>query len=91
MAIWYSLWWFGIFIPFLVCLDQEKSGNPDQVISRENTYANCTLAFQSMQTLHQILPTEIYEQSMRISVIFFCCNNNAMPTPPTDHKTVICD
>jgi hypothetical protein len=26
--IWYSLWSFGFF-PVLVCLDQEKSGNPD--------------------------------------------------------------
>jgi hypothetical protein len=28
LIIWYSLWSFGIFSPFLVCLDQEKSGNP---------------------------------------------------------------
>jgi hypothetical protein len=27
MAVRYSLWSFGIFSPFLVCLDQEKSGN----------------------------------------------------------------
>jgi hypothetical protein len=34
-AIWYNLWlfvfklWsFGIFFPTLVCLDQEKTGNP---------------------------------------------------------------
>jgi hypothetical protein len=29
MAVWYSLWFFDIFFPVLVCLDQEKSGNPD--------------------------------------------------------------
>jgi hypothetical protein len=34
-AIWYNLWpfgivnGFGIFFPNLVCLDKEKSGNPD--------------------------------------------------------------
>jgi hypothetical protein len=28
MAIWYSLWSFGIFSPFLVYLGQEKSGSP---------------------------------------------------------------
>jgi hypothetical protein len=28
MAVWYSLWSFVIFSPNLVCLDQEKSGNP---------------------------------------------------------------
>jgi hypothetical protein len=28
MAIWYSLWSFGIFFHVLVCLDPEKSGNP---------------------------------------------------------------
>jgi hypothetical protein len=31
-AIWYNLWLFGVVIwyifPILVCLDQEKSGNP---------------------------------------------------------------
>jgi hypothetical protein len=26
MAVWYSLWSFGIF-PILVCFEQEKSGN----------------------------------------------------------------
>jgi hypothetical protein len=36
MAIWYvwqlgmyNLWQFGKFFPILVCLDQEKSGNPE--------------------------------------------------------------
>jgi hypothetical protein len=39
MAIWYNLWKFGIvcghlvFFPSLVCLDQEKSGNPAAVWS----------------------------------------------------------
>jgi hypothetical protein len=29
MAIWYILWYFGIFFPVLVCCTyQEKSGNP---------------------------------------------------------------
>jgi hypothetical protein len=28
MAIWYNLCSFGILFPFLVCLDQEQSGNP---------------------------------------------------------------
>jgi hypothetical protein len=28
MAVWHSLWSFGIFSPILVFLDQEKSGNP---------------------------------------------------------------
>jgi hypothetical protein len=28
MAVWYSLQSFCIFFPVLVCLDQEKSGNP---------------------------------------------------------------
>jgi hypothetical protein len=28
MAVWYSLRSFVIFFPILVCLDQEKSGNP---------------------------------------------------------------
>jgi hypothetical protein len=27
-AIWYSFWSFGIFFTFLVCSDQEQSGNP---------------------------------------------------------------
>jgi hypothetical protein len=30
---WYSLWSFGIFFLVLVCLDQEKSGNPGQKLS----------------------------------------------------------
>jgi hypothetical protein len=35
MVIWYDLWPFGIvcghlvYFSFLVCLDQEKSGNPE--------------------------------------------------------------
>jgi hypothetical protein len=29
MAAWYSLRSLGIFFPVLVCLDREKSGNPD--------------------------------------------------------------
>jgi hypothetical protein len=29
VAVWYSLWSFGIFSPILVCFDQEESGNPD--------------------------------------------------------------
>jgi hypothetical protein len=29
MAVWYSLWSFGIFFPVLVWLQQEKSGNPE--------------------------------------------------------------
>jgi hypothetical protein len=29
MVGWNSLWSFGIFFSILVCLDQEKSGNPD--------------------------------------------------------------
>jgi hypothetical protein len=29
MTVWYSLWSFGTYtFPVLVCLDQEKSGNP---------------------------------------------------------------
>jgi hypothetical protein len=28
MAVWCSLWFFGIFLPFWYFLDQEKSGNP---------------------------------------------------------------
>jgi hypothetical protein len=28
LAVWYGLRSFGIFFPFLVCLDKEKSGNP---------------------------------------------------------------
>jgi hypothetical protein len=28
MASWYSLWSIGIYFYVLVCLDQEKSGNP---------------------------------------------------------------
>jgi hypothetical protein len=28
MAVWYSLWSFVIFFPNVVCLGQEKSGNP---------------------------------------------------------------
>jgi hypothetical protein len=34
MAIWYNLWSFGIvcgyIFPNFVCLDQGKSGNPEQ-------------------------------------------------------------
>jgi hypothetical protein len=30
MAVWCSLWSFGIFFLVLVCFDQEKSGNPDK-------------------------------------------------------------
>jgi hypothetical protein len=29
MALWYSLWSFGTYFPVLVCLYQEKSGNPE--------------------------------------------------------------
>jgi hypothetical protein len=32
MAVWYSLWPFAIFFPNLICLDEEKSGNPGYVI-----------------------------------------------------------
>jgi hypothetical protein len=28
MAVWCGYWSFGVF-PVLVCLDQEKSGNPE--------------------------------------------------------------
>jgi hypothetical protein len=28
-AFWHRLWAFGTFTSVLVCLDQEKSGNPD--------------------------------------------------------------
>jgi hypothetical protein len=37
VAVWYSLWPFGIvrghlvYFPVLVCLDHEKSGNPDRL------------------------------------------------------------
>jgi hypothetical protein len=31
MALCYSLWSIGIFFPVLVCLDKEKSGNPELV------------------------------------------------------------
>jgi hypothetical protein len=34
MAIWYSLWSFLIDFPFLVCLDQKKSGNPEPWASK---------------------------------------------------------
>jgi hypothetical protein len=44
MTFWYSLWSFGIFVPVLVYLDQEKSGDPVgnyvpkyiQIIDRQN-------------------------------------------------------
>jgi hypothetical protein len=29
MGVWYGLWSFGTVFPNLVCLDQEKSGNPE--------------------------------------------------------------
>jgi hypothetical protein len=39
MAVWYSLWSFGTYtFPVLVCLDLDKSGNPDGgLLSLERT------------------------------------------------------
>jgi hypothetical protein len=35
ITYWYCLWSFGTFFPVLVCLDQEKSGNPGPERERE--------------------------------------------------------
>jgi hypothetical protein len=36
MAVWYSLWSFGIFFPILVCLDLEKSGKNGATCGRSS-------------------------------------------------------
>jgi hypothetical protein len=51
MAVWYSLWSLVIFFPVLVCLDQEKSGNPDLKLKMEKRKMNSMLVIGPMYTL----------------------------------------
>jgi hypothetical protein len=49
MAVWYSLWSLRIFFLFLVCVDQEKSGNPAQKGGAEvsNRRNQASIAFRA--------------------------------------------
>jgi hypothetical protein len=57
-VIWYklwpfgvpSLWSFGIFFPVLVCLHQEKSGNPGRKTFCRNRHKEQTVEFHSHVT-----------------------------------------
>jgi hypothetical protein len=71
MAIWYYLWpfiihslWSFVVFPNLVCLDQEKSGNPDGDILKGGTLITTletgTKNFVSKMETHQSQGCQIF-------------------------------
>jgi hypothetical protein len=47
MTVWYSLWAFGILFSVLICLDQEKSGNPG--VREEGLTLECEVLVDGVQ------------------------------------------
>jgi hypothetical protein len=54
-AIWYNLYLYLVwFVVILVCLDQEKSGNPGPRCALEN---KCGLTFCTLSAIHNFAST----------------------------------